>query len=139
MFVRLFGPMVAILSTMGCGAGAPSTADIDAARGEIPDGSADYASPLADATLYRKGAISFDELTARVVARHLPPHPLGDAYLFVTPPPPPPGMGFEPKSMPSDWKGTFGEIAMTHFASKITKDEFDRLHAAAHPDCKKVQ
>lgn len=101
----------------------------------IPPRSADYSSALADATLYRRGDISFEELQRRVLARALPPHRLGDGYLFVSPPPPPPGVHFDPLVMPYDWAGTWGEIAMTHFAGELTRDEYDRLHAAAHPAC----
>lgn len=118
------------------GAGAPTPEALDAARREIPPDSGDYVSALADATLYKQGAISFDELEARVLARRLPPHSLGDGYLMMSPPPPPPGVSFNPLVMPRDWEHTWGEIAMTYFAGKITKEEYDRLHAEAHPDCK---
>ncbi|WPB73214.1 hypothetical protein KYC5002_29645 [Archangium violaceum] len=101
----------------------------------IPPGSADYSSALADATLYRCGDISFEELERRVLARALPPHGLGDGYLMMSPPPPPPGVSFDPRVMPYDWVGTWGEIAMTHFAGELTWDEYKRLHAAAHPAC----
>ncbi|MCY1083406.1 hypothetical protein [Archangium lansingense] len=101
----------------------------------IPPGSADYSAALADATLYKQGALSFAELQARVLARGLPPHPLGDAYLMVSPPPPPPGVIFSPLVMPYDWARTWGEIAMTLFAGDLTREEYERLHAAAHPDC----
>ncbi len=101
----------------------------------IPKGSADYSAALADATAYKLGEISFEELQTRVIARALPPHPLGDAYLMVVPPPPPPGVHFDPLVMPRDWARTWGEIAMTYFAGEITREEYDRLHAAAHPGC----
>ncbi len=101
----------------------------------IPPGSADYSAALADATLYKQGSLSFAGWEARVLARGLPPHRLGDAYLMMSPPPPPPGVSFNPLVMPSDWKGTWGEIAMTLFAGQITHDEYKRLHAAAHPGC----
>ncbi len=102
----------------------------------VPPGSADYSAALADAKAYKKGEISFEELKKRVLARKLPPHRLGDAYLFMTPPPPPPGIVFNPLLMPSDWKGTWGEITMTLFADQITREEYDKLHKAAHPACK---
>jgi hypothetical protein len=38
--------------------------------------------------------------------------------------------------MPSDWAGTWGEIAMTMFAGDVTREEYDRLHRAAHPQCR---
>ncbi|MFE8599652.1 hypothetical protein [Archangium violaceum] len=101
----------------------------------IPPGSADYSSALADATLYRRGDISFEELERRVLARALPPHRLGDGYLMMSPPPPPPGVSFNPRVMPGDWVGTWGEIAMTLFAGELTRAEYERLHAAAHPAC----
>jgi hypothetical protein len=101
----------------------------------IPPGSADYSAALADATLYKQGAISFAELQARVLARGLPPHRFGDAYLMMSPPPPPPGVSFNPLVMPYDWADTWGEIAMTLFAGQLTHEEYTRLHAAAHPNC----
>lgn len=102
----------------------------------IPAGSADYSAALADSAAFERGDISFAVLRARVVARHLPPHPLGDAYLMMVPPAPPPPDVFDPMLMPDDWEGTFGEIAMTMFAGDITREEYDRLHRAAHPRCK---
>lgn len=101
----------------------------------IPPGSADYSAALADARAYKTGRIDFAELQRRVVARKLPPHGLGDGYLMMPVPAPPPGVPFDPLIMPSDWKGTFGEVAMTHFAGQITREEYDRLHRAAHPMC----
>jgi len=102
----------------------------------VPAGSADYSAALADAKAYKRGEIKFDELQKRVLARKLPPHKLGDGYLFMRPPPPPPGIVFNPLLMPDDWKGTWGEIAMTLFAGQITQDEYEKLHKAAHPACK---
>lgn len=101
----------------------------------IPPGSADYSAVLADARAYKTGRIKFAELRRRVLARKLPPHRLGDAYLMTPVPAPPPGVPFEPLMMPDDWKGTFGEVAMTHFAGQITLEEYNRLHRAAHPKC----
>jgi hypothetical protein len=98
----------------------------------IPPDSGDYSGPLADATAYKKGAISWAELERRVVARKLPPHKLGCAYLMTPVPMPPPGVSFDPKRMPKDWEGTFGEVAMTYFAGVLTRDEYDELHKAAH-------
>ena len=103
---------------------------------KVPPDSADYSAALADAKAYKNGEIKFDELKKRVLARKLPPHKLGDAYLFMTPPPPPPGIKFNALLMPDDWKGTWGEIAMTVFAGQITREEYDKLHKAAHPACK---
>lgn len=97
-----------------------------------PEGSADYSKMLALAVSYKKGAITFDKLTQLVVAAKLPPHPLGDEYLMMPVPAPPPGVPFDPALMPKDWEHTFGEVAMTYFASKISREEYDRLHAAAH-------
>ncbi|MCP3100060.1 hypothetical protein LZ198_14380 [Myxococcus sp. K15C18031901] len=103
----------------------------------IPEGSADYSDALGDAIRYKGGELSFEELQRRVLARNLPPHHLGDEYLMVTPPPPPPGVVFDPLLMPFDWCGTWGEIAMTLFADQLTREEYDRLHAAAHPTCRR--
>ncbi len=103
----------------------------------IPPMSSDYSAVLADAIEYKTGKISFGELKDRVLARKLPPHSLGDGYLMMTPPPPPDGVDFNPLIMPSDWKGTWGEVAMTMFADQITQAEYDELHAEAHPGCKK--
>lgn len=101
----------------------------------IPAGSADYSGALADSAAYKRADITFEQLRDRVLARKLPPHALGDDYLLVIPPAPPPPATFDPLLMPSDWSGTWGEIAMTMFAGDITRDEYDRLHRAAHPQC----
>ncbi|MFY2562185.1 hypothetical protein ACN469_31610 [Corallococcus terminator] len=101
----------------------------------IPEDSADYSAALVDASAYKRGDISFDELQRRVLARELPPHRLGDAYLMMSPPPPPPGVHYDPLVMPYDWAGTWGEVAMTLFAGELTHPEYQRLHAAAHPKC----
>jgi hypothetical protein len=100
----------------------------------LPKGSADYSKMLALAASYKNGAITFDKLTKLVVAAKLPPHSLGCEYLMSPVPMPPPGVPFDPGIMPNDWEHTFGEVAMTHFAGKITREEYDRLHAAAHRD-----
>lgn len=102
----------------------------------IPAGSGDYAGVLADAEAYKDGTIAWPELEKRILGRKLPPHPLGDAYLFMSPPPPPPGVTFDPLMMPHDWEHTWGEVAMAHFAGQITREEYDKLHKAAHPMCK---
>jgi hypothetical protein len=99
----------------------------------IPEGSGDYAGALADASLYKRGAIDFEQLQRRVLARNLPPHPLGCKYLMTPVPMPPPGHGFDPRMMPEDWEHTFGEVTMTYWLGLLSRDEYDRLHAAAHP------
>lgn len=104
---------------------------------DIPPGSGDYSAALKDAKLYKSGSISFDELKSRVLARKLPPHPLGCAYLMIPVPAPPPGIEFNPRMMPKDWERNWGEVAMTFWVGAITRDEHDRLHAAAHPNEKK--
>lgn len=112
------------------------TTDAPAARDpRIPAGSADYSIALADSARYKRGEITFEQLRDRVLARKLPPHPLGDDYLLMIPPAPPPPAKFDPLLMPSDWAGTWGEIAMTMFAGDLTRAEYDRLHRAAHPQC----
>lgn len=103
----------------------------------IPSGSGDYSAALADAKLYQARQIDLAELQRRVIARALPPHPLGDDYLMIPVPAPPPGVAFDPLSMPRDWERNWGEVAMTFWAGAITRDEYDRLHAAAHPQCKR--
>ncbi|WP_426735684.1 hypothetical protein [Myxococcus faecalis] len=117
----------------------PPEPDVSTRDPRIPEGSADYSAALADSAAYKRGDITFEELQRRVLARALPPHHLGDAYLMMTPPPPPPGMlsSFNPLRMPGDWRGTWGEVAMTLFAGDITHAEYERLHAAAHPDCRR--
>lgn len=40
--------------------------------------------------------------------------------------------------MSDDWEGTWGEVAMAHFAGALTREEYDRLHGAAHPMCAKT-
>lgn len=115
---------------------ASDASDIDPAELRMPEGSADYRDVLADVLRFDKGKISFEELTARIVARKLPPHRLGCEYLMTPVPMPPPGIKFVPGLMPADWKGTFGEVTMTFWAGKLTREQYDRLHAAAHPSHK---
>jgi hypothetical protein len=107
----------------------------DPASIPLPDGSGDYREVLALATSHRAGAMDFEALTRAVVARGLPPHPLGDAYLMIPVPAPPPGSSFDPRQMPKDWEGTWGEVAMAYWLGALTRDEYDRLHRAAHPAC----
>ena len=102
----------------------------------IPTGSGDYSATLALASRYKRGEMSFEELTKAVVARELRVHPLGDAYLMIPVPMPPPGKTFDPRRMPKDWEGTFGEVAMAFWLGELTRDEYDRVHAAAHPACR---
>jgi hypothetical protein len=102
----------------------------------IPSGSGDYSAVLADARAYKRGEIDFAALKRRIVRRKLPPHPLGDGYVIMPVPAPPPGVPFDPMMMPDDWERTWGEVAMAHFAGTLSRDEYDRLHAAAHPKCK---
>lgn len=127
-------PAPALVSNAGPAAPATVAAD-PGPEPEIPPGSADYAAVLADARAYKRGTIDFAELQQRIVARGLPPHPLGDVYVISPVPAPPPGVPFDPRIMPGDWKGTWGEVAMTYWAGQITRDEYDRLHRAAHPVC----
>ncbi len=134
--------MLGLLTLPACSSRGATSPDQEAdalakAKAMIPEGSADYSSALADAILYKSGTITFEELQARVLERNLPPHSLGDEYLEMVPPPPPPGMEFTPLSMSDDWKGNWGEIMKTSIAGQITEEEYDRLHAAAHPDCVK--
>ena len=100
----------------------------------IPEGSGDYAKMMAAAVRYKKREIGFEQLKQIVVAAKLPPHPLGCAYVIAPVPAPPPGTPFDPALMPHDWEHTFGEVAMTFWAGKITQQEYDKLHAAAHKD-----
>lgn len=104
----------------------------DSEEAKIPSGSGDYQKMLNEVVRYKKGAITFEQLTRFVVAAKLPPHPLGCAYVIAPVPAPPPGTPFNPALMPRDWEHTFGEVAMTHWAGKLTRDEYDRLHDAAH-------
>ncbi|MBL8969407.1 MAG: hypothetical protein JNK56_02445 [Myxococcales bacterium] len=104
----------------------------------IPPGSGDYGAVLARARKFRRGEISFAALRAWVVARKLPPHPLTDKFVIMPVPAPPPGVPFDPMMMPPDWVGTWGEVAMAHFAGALTREEYDRLHAAAHPSCSRA-
>lgn len=100
----------------------------------IPEGSGDYAKMMAAAVRYKKREISFEQLKQIVVGAKLPPHPQGCAYVIAPVPAPPPGTPFDPALMPHDWERTFGEVAMTFWAGKITQQEYDKLHAAAHKD-----
>jgi len=111
---------------------AAPTADIPADDLVIPERSADYRKMLELAVRYRRGEMTLAGLGERVVAEQLPPHPNGCGYLLMTPPPPPPEMVFDPKLMPRDWKGTFGEVAMMHFAGQLTMAEYETVHRTAH-------
>ena len=108
----------------------------------LPPGSADYSKMLAAAVRYKKGELTFAQLKQLVVAANLPPHNLGCEYVISPVPRPPPGIPFNPAIMPKDWEHTFGEVAMTFWAGKITREEYDQLHEAAHrkqpgfPSCK---
>jgi hypothetical protein len=100
---------------------------------EIPPGSGDYSAVLAEVGEHKRGAISFEELKKRLLARKLPPHPLGCGYLMTPAPVPPPGVKFDPRMMPKDWEHNWGEVAMVYWLGKLTREEYDKLHAAAHP------
>lgn len=108
----------------------------DAVRKGLPQGSGDYAHALALAMLHKRGATSFDELRAAIVALALPPHPLGDGYLMTPIPSPPPGTRIDPAMMPTDWERTWGEVAMAYHLGELTRNDYDALHAAAHPSCR---
>lgn len=100
----------------------------------IPSGSADYSKMLAAVMRYKRGEIPFEQLKKIVIAAKLPPHRLKCGYLIMPVPAPPPGVPFDPASMPPDWAHTFGEVTMTFWAGKLTREEYDRLHEAAHHD-----
>ncbi len=109
----------------------------------LPSGSADYTRTLRLVKTYLAKERTLAQLTKDVVALKLKVHPLGCGYLFMTPPPPPPGITFEQALMPSDWVGTFGEVAMTHLGGwGLSRGDYDVLHRAAHgkqkgfPNCK---
>lgn len=99
----------------------------------IPAGSGDYSSVLADVEQYRNHTISFGELQSRTVARRLPPHPQGCAYLMTPVPAPPPGVPFDAWMMPTDWEHNWGEVAMTFWVGRLSAEDHMKLHAAAHP------
>jgi hypothetical protein len=139
----LLGLVVALGLTPNIGAAMeqprPEAAEKTAAAStpsvELPDGSGDYRETLALADQYRQGALPFDALVARLTARHLKRHALGCDYLMNPVPMPPPGVRFEPRLMPADWEGTWGEVAMAYWLGVLTREEYDRLHAIAHPQC----
>lgn len=111
---------------------APEVKDSQNSEVVVPKGSADYTKMLAAVVRYKKGELTFEQLKQLVVAAKLPPHSLGCAYVIAPVPMPPPGTPFDPALMPRDWEHTFGEVAMTHWAGKLTREEYDRLHEAAH-------
>ncbi|RLB64866.1 MAG: hypothetical protein DRI90_03555 [Deltaproteobacteria bacterium] len=50
---------------------------------------------------------------------------------------PPPQVEFDPKMMPKDWEGTWGEVTMAYWLGVIDQQIYQKLHKAAHPDsCK---
>lgn len=124
--------LLLVLACGGCG-GDPTPTPNSGADARIPRGSGDYSGALADAEAYKKGDISFGTLQKRVLARQLPPHPLGCAYLMIPVPQPPPGMSFNAWDMPRDWEHNFGEIAMTHWVGALGLEDYNKLHEAAHP------
>lgn len=97
---------------------------------------------LALAVRYKQGELTFAQYIEAVTAANLPPHRFGCAYVISPVPAPPPGVPFNPAQMPPDWKGTFGEVAMTYWAGALTYDEYDAVHRAAHrqynacPNCR---
>jgi hypothetical protein len=107
---------------------APATKD-------IPEGSGDYSAVLALAKQLKAGTTSFEQFSKAIVARKLPPHKLGDAYLMIPVPRPPPGVKFDARMMPEDWEGTWGEVAIVYWLGYLTRKQYDELHGAAHPDC----
>ena len=110
---------------------APKSAK-EAAAVAIPAGSGDYSKMLAEVLRFKKGETTFEQLKKFVVSANLPPHPLGCGYLVMPVPPPPPGVPYNPAMMPHDWEHTFGEVTMTFWAGKLSREEYDRLHEAAH-------
>jgi len=110
--------------------------------GKMTEGSADYSRTLKLVLEHKHKTLDFKTLEKRVVALKLPPHPQGDLYVMAPVPQPPPGMKFDPASMPSDWVGTWGEVAMTFWRGALSEKDYDALHAAAHgklpgfPNCK---
>lgn len=105
-------------------------------------GSADYTRTLKLVLEHKLGKLTLEELAKKVVALKLPPHSLGCGYVMSPVPAPPPGVPFEPASMPSDWVGTFGEVAMTFWRGDLSRESYDAVHRAAHgkrpgfPNCK---
>ncbi len=100
---------------------------------ELPSGSADYRRTISLLRSFTARKTTFAQFTQAVVALELTPHGLGCEYQFLSPPPPPPGVSFEPKLMPSDWVGTFGEVAMLHLGGfGLDRKGYDALHRAAH-------
>ena len=108
-------------------------ADLPPPDPELPQGSADYRRTIRLVQGYAAKKTTLAQLTKAVVALKLKPHPIGCEYYWLTPPPPPPGITFEPKLMPGDWVGTFGEVAMTHLGGwGLERKDYDALHKAAH-------
>jgi len=103
----------------------------------IPPGSGNYAEVLELATRYKRGALTLDELESALLARNLRVYKLGCGYLMTPVPSPPPGVKFDERMMPKDWEGTWGEVAMAFWLGRLTREKYDRLHAAAHPKCKR--
>ncbi|MBM4782443.1 MAG: hypothetical protein GQE15_32610 [Archangiaceae bacterium] len=112
---------------------AQALADLPPPELVLPSGSADYKRTIRLVQDAKRKKRTTAQLAKDVAALKLKPHALGCEYYFLTPPPPPPGITFEPKLMPSDWVGTFGEVAMVHLGGwGLERDEYDALHKAAH-------
>lgn len=127
-------------ATSESSASAPDVSGLEALekklRADIPKGSGDYAKALALATLHKDGKLPYSDLERAILAMNLPPHKLGDAYLMIPVPKPPPPAEFDPKMMPQDWEGNWGEVAMAYWLGALDKQLYSKLHRAAHPDCK---
>jgi hypothetical protein len=125
-------------ATTAASASAPDIPGLEALENKlregIPKGSGDYAKALALATLHKEGELPYPDLERAIVALKLPPHKLGDAYLMIPVPKPPPPAKFDPKMMPKDWEGTWGEVAMAYWLGALDKKLYAKLHRAAHPD-----
>src|SRR4051812_40932693 len=98
---------------------------------KMVEGSADYSRTLKIVLEHKAGKLTLEQLKKKIVALKLPPHGQGCAYTMMPVPAPPPGTKFEPGLMPSDWVGTFGEVAMTFWRGDLSQENYDALHLAA--------
>ena len=130
--------LLVLVPTMAL-SGTPPAKDDDA---KMVAGSADYSRTLRLVLEFKKGKLTIEELSKRIVALKLPPHHLGCGYVMAPVPAPPPGVPYEPALMPKDWVGTFGEVAMTFWRGDLTREQYEVLHLAAHgprpgfPNCR---
>jgi len=97
----------------------------------IPKGSGDYTRTLQLGEQFKAKKIDFDAFQSGIMALDLKEPTEGLATLLMPIPSPPPGIEVDPKMMPNEWEGTWGEVAMLYWLDYIDRRQYDELTAAA--------